>query len=376
CDTSLAVPFLCVFLLFVLQRRRRRPTTWAFSRSSDWWDVIVPGFTTAQWALNFRVSEDTFQHLCEKVRPAVEKQNTTFRACVPLRKRVAVALWKLATNSEYRSISHLFGVSITTVCRCVQDFCDAARELLVLELIKSPDLHTLQEMSAYFHSRWGLPQCVGAIDGSYIPIIAPQDFHCDYFNRKGWHSIILQVVVDGRGLFWSVSAGIPGSVHDARVLRLSSFQELVDHGSLFPTRTRDIGGVDVGYYILGDSAYPLQRWLMKPFLDTRRLTAGQQLLNRKISRARVVVENAFGRLKGRWRCLLKRNNSDLTLVKSMVLACCALHNLCESHGEDFNTEWNLTVQAGAAAEPEVTLGQIADEDGKDVREALMLHLSS
>uniref|UniRef100_A0A672GSN4 DDE Tnp4 domain-containing protein n=1 Tax=Salarias fasciatus TaxID=181472 RepID=A0A672GSN4_SALFA len=332
------------------RQHQLQPTSWAFSRSSNWWDVIVPGFTTAQWVLNFLMSEESFQHLCEKVRPAMEKHNTTFRACVPLRKRVAVAVWKLATNADYRSI--------TTVCRCVQDFCDAARERLVPELIKFPDLQTLQEMSAYFHSRWGLAQCVGAIDGSHIPIIAPQDFHCDYFNRKGWHSIILQAVVDGRGLFWSVSAGMPGSVHDARVLRL------------------DIGGVDVGYYILGDSAYPLPRWLTKPFLDTGRLTAGQQLFNRKISRARVVAENAFGWLKGRWGCLLKCNDSNIAPVKSMVLACCALHNLCESHGEDDSNEWSLTVQAGAAAEPEVALGQTGDEEGKDVREALMRPLSS
>ena len=42
----------------------------------------------------------------------------------------------------------------------------------------------------------GLPQCVGAVDGCHIPILAPKENHCDYFNRKSFHSIILQVVVD------------------------------------------------------------------------------------------------------------------------------------------------------------------------------------
>ncbi|KAA8578711.1 hypothetical protein FQN60_009233, partial [Etheostoma spectabile] len=99
-------------------------------------------------------------------------------------------------------------------------------------------------MAAYTESRWGIPQCVGAIDGSHIPIIAPQEYHCEYFNRKGWHSIILQGVVDGKGLFWNVFAGLPGSIHDARVLRLSQLWELASRGNFFPAAIRNIGGVN------------------------------------------------------------------------------------------------------------------------------------
>ncbi|KAK1886217.1 REST corepressor 1 [Dissostichus eleginoides] len=231
----------------------------------------------------------------------MELKDTNFRKCAPFKKRVAIALWKLATGSEYRSIGHLFGVSISSVCRCVQDFCTAAEALLVPEQIRFPNQEKFAEMSAYYENRWGIPHCVGAIDGSHIPIIAPQEYHCDYFNRKGWHSIILQGVVDGRGLFWNVFAGMPGSLHDARVLRLSTLWELATRGNHFPAQTRNIGGVSMGYYLLGDSAYPLQNWLLKPFQDTGRLTAEQQTFNRKFSRGRVVVENAFGRLKGRWR---------------------------------------------------------------------------
>ncbi|XP_074527630.1 uncharacterized protein LOC141791248 [Halichoeres trimaculatus] len=355
----------------LLGNYRQRPTFWAFNRASEWWDVIVPGFTHTQWVDNFRMSEETFLYLCNKLRPGMEKQDTNYRVCVPLKKRVAIALWKLATNSEYRSIGHLFGVSKTTVCRCVQDFCRAACTLLVPEQIRFPDRVKLKEMATYIENRWGLPQCIGAIDGSHIPIIAPQEYHCDYFNRKGWHSIILQGLVDGKGLFWSVNAGLPGSMHDARVLRLSSLWELVEHGFLHPTCTRNIGGVSTGYYILGDSAYPLQNWLLKPFTDNGRLTAEQTVFNKKISRARVVIENAFGRLKGRWRCLLKRNDGDIELVKSMVVTCCALHNLCETHGEDYQSEWDIT----SAAEPVVSLAHGAEEEGRDVRDGLMRYLN-
>lgn len=248
-------------------------------------------------------------------------------------------------------MGHLFGVSITTVWRCVSEFVIAAETLLVPELIHLPDQGKFLEMAGYIENRWGLPQCIGAIDGSHIPILAPPNYHCDFFNRKGWHSVILQGVVDGKGIFWNVFAGLPGSLHDARVLRLSTLWELASHGNLFPAHIRDIGGASVGYYILGDSAYPLQNWLLKPFPDTGRLTIEQQNYNKKISRARVVVENSFGRLKGRWRCLLKRNDCDVSLVKSMVLTCCALHNLCERHGEEYDGEWDVAAAVTEPAEP-------------------------
>lgn len=39
----------------------------------------------------------------------------------------------------------------------------------------------------------GIPQVVGSVDGSHIPIIKPPNSGDDYINRKGFHSILLQV---------------------------------------------------------------------------------------------------------------------------------------------------------------------------------------
>ncbi|KAM9376849.1 uncharacterized protein KZ484_009302 [Pholidichthys leucotaenia] len=355
----------------VLQNNRCRPWIWTLNRTSKWWEDIVPGFSNTEWLQNFRMSEDTFTYLCHKLRPCMEHQDTKFRQCVPLRKRVAIALWKLATGSVYRTIGHLFGVSNTTVCRCVQDFCAATESLLVQEQLRFPDEGRFTEMSVYIENQWGLPLCVGVIDGFHVPIIAPQHNDKEYLNCKGWHSIVVQGVVDGKGLFWNVFAGLPGSFHGARVLRQSTVWELAGQENLFPPDIRIIDAIRVGYYIIGDSAYPLQNWLLKPFHDTGRLTEEQHMFNQTISRVRGVVENAFSRLKGRWRCLLKRNDCDIELVKSMVLTCCALHNLCESHEEAFDT-----TSDEAADEPVVAAAEEAEEQGGDIRDVVMQYLFS
>ena len=72
---------------------------------------------------------------------------------------------------------------------------------------------------------------------------------------------------------------------------------------------------------------------------SRRLTGDQTRYNYRSTKARMVAENAFGRLKGRWRCLLKRNDNALKNVPDIVPYCCVLHNLCQTWGESFDEAW-------------------------------------
>ena len=41
------------------------------------------------------------------------------RKAIPVEQRVAIALWRLATTTDYRTIGHLFGVSKPAVCGIV-----------------------------------------------------------------------------------------------------------------------------------------------------------------------------------------------------------------------------------------------------------------
>lgn len=64
----------------------------------------------------------------------------------------------------------------------------------------------------------GFPNVIGCIDGTHIPIKQP---HIDYYNRKGFHSVILQGVCNSNKLFIDIFAGWPGASYDARVWRQS-----------------------------------------------------------------------------------------------------------------------------------------------------------
>ena len=346
---------------------------WCRKRSDDWWNVIVDkNFKEEDWVKNFRVSKRTFLFLCEELHPFLYKKDTKLRQAIPVNKRIAVSLWRLATNADYRTIGHLFGISKASVCIIVNEFCSAVANNLAAKYIKIPNGNNLKAIVKEFRTRWGFPQCMGAIDGSHIPIKAPINFHTDYFNRKGWHSIILQGLVDSKYQFMDINIGWPGKVHDARVFGNSTLYHKGQNGSLFPaSMAKEINGVNVPLLILADGAYPLLPWVMKPFPDNGALDAEKSHYNYRLSRARMVVENSFGRLKGRWRCLLKQNECSVESMSSVVATCCVLHNICEMHHDNFDEElipledlkMQPTQQANDSGPP--------SQDSNGIREALI-----
>ena len=239
--------------------------------------------------------------------------------------RVAVTIWRLRTNvPQFHTIAELFGLGRSTVGEIVLNTCNAITSHLLPRYVHVPQNDRLKEVVDGFEHRWGFPQPVGSIDGSHIPILKPKDSASDYYNRKGFYSVIMQAVVEFRGLFMDVNIGWPGKVHDARVLANSTFFRRGNSGNLFPSWSRTMGEVNVPLFVLGDPAYLLLPWLMKPFMENANTTPAQRNFNYRLSRARMVVENAFGRLKGRWRCLLKRIDSDAVHVPNIVASCVVL----------------------------------------------------
>ena len=64
---------------------------------------------------------------------------------------------------------------------------------------------------------------------------------------------------------------------------------------------------------------------MKAYHNNGHLTSDQKRFNFHLSKAHMVVEHSYGRLKGRWRCLLKRLDVYISDAPEVVAACCILH---------------------------------------------------
>ena len=165
-------------------------------------------------------------------------QVTQLRKPVSVEERVAVTIWKLATNTEYRTLASLFGLGRSTVGKIIVETSHAISTHLLPQYVKIPDGDKLKDIVEGFETCWGFPQAAGAIDGSHIPIIRPDESASDYYNRKGYYSVIMQAMVDFRGLFMDVYIGWPGKVHDARVFVNSSLYQEGVCGTLLPDWNR------------------------------------------------------------------------------------------------------------------------------------------
>ena len=353
--------------------------TWRKPRSLHFWkDIVLKTFSEDDWIKNFRMSKVTFEYLYNHLKSVIERQDNRFRRAISVRHRLAITIWTLATPCEYRTIGHLFGVARSTVCVIVHDTCKAIVDRLFSDVVTFPQGSQLTDTICGFETNWQIPQCVGAIDGSHIPVAVPANLHTDYYNRKGWYSILVQAVISYDYTISDVCIGWPGSVHDARVFVHSGIYQKATKGELLNSSTKDISGVQVPPYLIGDAAYPMKTWLMKPFPD-RGLSSNERIYNYRLSRARMVVENGFGRLKGRWRRLLKRNDMSLNNIPTIIAACCVLHNICEKNRDRYDDSWNTDVaeMERVIPQPESSSRENAEHmqpnhaTGQEIRRALM-----
>ena len=225
-----------------------------------------------------------------------------------------------------RSVSDRFNVTKSTVFACLNRVCRALKNNITSRVIVWPSQERAQVIMDGFRRHRRLPGVIGAVDGGHIPVKAPEDCPENYVNRKNFHSVNLTAICDHEMRFLDCYAGWPGSVHDSRVFKNSDFYQTV--GNKFQDDS----------YLLGDSAYTLETWMIVPFRDNGNLTPQQRRFNFIHSSTRMVIERAFSLLKGRFRRLKYLDMSRIHEIPIVIIATCTLHNICldsDDQYEDF-----------------------------------------
>src|SRR5436305_1898808 len=297
--------------------------------SQYWFNEICLNMPDFEFKRHFRLIRSTFEWLCCEVIPLLRRNNNEPGIIgLAWEQKIGASLWFLATGECFRSIGERFGMGESTVSYALRQFFDViiARFLAEKIIFSNTELE-INRITNGFERIGKIPNVIGTIDGSHIPIKAPHLFPVDYFNRKGFYSIVLQAVVDYKKKFLDICVGWPGSTHDSRILINSNLYNKFNNQN------------NLNKYILGDGGYPNLSWLIVPYKDIGRgLTHEQTYFNLKHSQIRIKVEQAFGLLKGRWRCLLHTLEVSCEIVSHIITTCCILHNICEERSDFLSPE--------------------------------------
>ncbi|KAJ8024979.1 Protein ANTAGONIST OF LIKE HETEROCHROMATIN PROTEIN 1 [Holothuria leucospilota] len=276
-----------------------------------------------------RMEPPLFREMLDRLTHKIAKKDTWYRKAIKPGVKLAITLRHLATGDSYPSLMYAFRVAANTISGIVNDVCKAILDEYAEEVIAVPT--TPQEWLAIaeqFSTRWNFHHCLGAMDEKHFAIKCPMGAGSLYFNYKKFHSIVLLAVVDADYKFIWVDVGANGGASDSQIFNSSELRECIEDGSINfpPPDTLPNDDEPIEYFIIGDDAFPLRVWMMKPF-GRRNCTIEERIFKYRLSRARRVSENAFGIIANRLRVLLTTMQQDPKTVGTIVSACCCLHNL-------------------------------------------------
>ena len=135
-------------------------------------------------------------------------------------------------------------------------------------------------------------------------------------------------VCDAHYRFLYVDIGASGRRSDGGVFGNSSLCNLLERKLLnIPSPSPIVAGsnVNIPFVFLGDEAFPLKEYLMRPF-PKKKLNLQRRIYNFRQARARRPIENSFGILASKWRIFRKPIIADLDTIKKIVKASVCLHN--------------------------------------------------
>ncbi|XP_064489443.1 putative nuclease HARBI1 [Ornithodoros turicata] len=289
----------------------------------------------------YRLTKELVRWLCHQLRPALQPRRAT-RRTLTVAEQILIALRFYATGSFQGMVAtdRDLSVSQSTVSRVLFRVTNAIVLRLAPLWIKFPlssaEVHAAM---AGFQRKWKLPGVIGCIDGTLVCVTAPSESSGQYqksafFCRKQYFALNAMVVCDSSMTITSLDCSFSGGTHDAYVWRHSELRE----------ELRSTHSSNVRKYLLGDSGYPLEPWLLTPLPGEQEPSTPEARYGSRHRRARSTVERCIGLLKARFRCLQRYRGLHYSphRASNIVVACAVLHNICmhwrappaDAQGED------------------------------------------
>ncbi|XP_011858988.1 PREDICTED: uncharacterized protein LOC105556501 [Vollenhovia emeryi] len=275
----------------------------------------------------FRMDPIIFKELLKIIGPFIVKQHV-IREPIPPETRLHITLRYLASGDSMASISYAYRLGHNTVSKIISETCEKIWNILKETVFHYDSPKNWEKLADEFEQLWNYPNCVGCIDGKHIALQAPPNSGSTYFNYKKYHSIILLAISDAKYRFTMADIGAEGRQSDGGVFKNSDIGRHFEEGTFKLPNVKPVesSGPALPYVLLADEAFPLTTYMMRPYPRSSSLDLRKKVFNYRLSRARRVVESAFGILAARWRIYRKPIIASVANARKIVQATIALHN--------------------------------------------------
>ncbi|WVZ71421.1 hypothetical protein U9M48_020011 [Paspalum notatum var. saurae] len=251
---------------------------------------------------------------------------------------LAMFFWMIGAPQSMRQAENRFERSKETISRKFDEVLQSIYKLSV-DIVKPKDPEFKEVHLRLKSSRFSpyFDNCIGAIDGTHVPVIVPASKVLQHVGRHGYTTQNVLAICDFDMRFTFAVAGWPGSAHDMRVFN----DAIRKYGDKFPHPPP-------GKFYLVDSGYPNRPGYLALYRGTKyhipeyRQGSGpsgkKEVFNYLHSSLRNVIERSFGVLKMKWRILLKLPSYPMRKQSKIILACMAVHNFIRESAlsdEDF-----------------------------------------
>nr|XP_045090935.1 protein ALP1-like isoform X3 [Aegilops tauschii subsp. strangulata] len=333
-----------------LNKQRRQPRRIAVQTGHEW--VMEKLARPKSCYKMFRMYPDVFLSLHGLLVSDYHLESTSEMNSL---ESLGMFLWMLGGPQSFRQAEDRFVRSTETIHRKFNHVLHCVNSLGG-DIIKPRD-PTFADVHPKIRDKRFWPHfkgCIGAIDGTHIPVIVPAKETCNYMGRHSYTSQNVLAVCDFDMRFTFVVAGWAGSVHDTRIFHHS----ILKYAATYPAPPEgtqikcsnfvqvvcinlytcsNLFSMDVDMYYLVDSGYPNRVGYLAPYKGTtyhlaefrsvRRPPSGKfEVFNYLHSSLRNVIERTFGVLKQKWRILRDVPHFKVGSQTMIISACMTLHN--------------------------------------------------
>lgn len=235
----------------------------------------------------------------------------------------------LATGDCFKTIAVSYRLGESTVRKIVYSTCKAIWRLLRPIVMPVPTTAQWINIKEDFMRQWNFPNCCGALDGKHVVTDKPPNTGSLFYNYKHTFSIVLMALVDSNYKFITIDIGGYGKNSDAGIFSDSHLGKRLAAGNLYLPDDKPLPGLTepLPHVFIGDEGFPLQKHLMRPYPRKQTTTdTRKRVYNYRLSRARRVVENAFGILSKKFRIYQRKMQVTPEHLDIIVGATCCLHN--------------------------------------------------